>query len=43
MRNIRFKAGTYYQDFEYEDEVTDDEIDEDFEAWLLNISGWEED
>lgn len=43
MKTIRFKFGyNHYEDIEYDDDVTDEEIDNDLEEWCLNLSSWEE-
>lgn len=43
MKTIKFIFGdSYWEEKEYEDDVTVEEIEQDLEEWCLHLSRWEQ-
>lgn len=42
MKTVRFKfSHNYYEDIEFDNDVTDEDIDAEFQQWLNEIGDWE--
>ena len=40
MKKVMFEVEGYEEEQEYDDDVTDEEIEEDFRAWIGGRSEW---